>query len=398
MNILTKVWRYPPLFVDTVKAPDSAIIADFIMSVSRSAKASSKAVVTSTCAASQSVSEAAHHTSAAVKTWMSEEKNSYVIQMKTKLKSHPDFKDSGENELLSAAKKLIFEEELYCDFSHLIQGEPLLVFDELAEFRKKKEYVSKEEREAAKDREQKRFDRLAKLKLTVCLRDIGKGDASVHKDRTVISIANFLSMEYSGKHAAILVDDVLLEWNNGNVIIPRRVTKNDTFMFEGHVHETIADHRPQLHEEPKTPEDEGDILCYTLALKMELIKKIIAVVVEYNSLYYYNMVARNCQHFVQAVLEAAKIGGTKFSTENEEYLKLFRKGKMRVPQSFKNHEDIDNFILKSEEKSGLKSLNEHELNWLVKAYKTHHGERDCAEATCQFDAVIANLVSRETSN
>lgn len=130
---------------------------------------------------------------------------------------------------------------------------------------------------------------------------------------------------------------------------------------------------------------------------MELIKKIITVVVEYNSAYYYNMVARNCQHFVQAVLQAAKIGGTKFSTENEEYLQLFREGKMRVPQSFKNHEDIDSFVMKSKDKNGMKSLNEQELSWLVKAYKTHHGDGECAEATCQFDAVIANLFSRQSS-
>lgn len=165
------------------------------MSASRSVKASSKAassaVVTSTCTSSQSMSDSAHHASAVVKTWMSDEKNSYVIQMKRKLKPHPDFKGSGENQLLSSAKKLISEDELYCDFSHLIQEEPLLVLDEVTQFR---EYVSRQEREAAKEREQNRFDRLAKLKLTVCLRDIGEGEASVHKDRTVISTANFLSM------------------------------------------------------------------------------------------------------------------------------------------------------------------------------------------------------------
>lgn len=41
---------------------------------------------------------------------------------------------------------------------------------------------------------------------------------------------------------------MLLEWNNGNVIIPRRVTEDDKFTFEGDVRETgdyfnrIADH------------------------------------------------------------------------------------------------------------------------------------------------------------
>ena len=142
--------------------------------------------------------------------------------------------------------------------------------------------------------------RCGAARLTVCLSDISAGELSIHKDRTVISTANFLKMEYSGKHAAVLVDDVLLEWDDGNVIIPRRVSGEDKFIFEADVNETgeyfnrIAEVRPQLHDEPKTPEDEGDILCRTLTQKLEFINQIIAVVVEYNKAYYYNSISRNC--------------------------------------------------------------------------------------------------------
>lgn len=369
------------------------------MSVSRSVKASVK----STCAASQAVGDSAHHSSAVVQSWVSDEKNSYVIQTKKKLKSHKHYKDSGGNQLTSDAKKLISVDELYCEFSHLVQDEQGGVIMEATKFQGNMRYHNDQEREAAKEREQKRFDRLTKLKLTVCLRDIGEGAASLRKDRTIISIANFFSMEYSGKHASILVEDVLLEWDSGNVIFPRRVSDEDKFMFEGDIRETgeyfnrIADQRPQLHDEPKPFEDEGDILCNSLALKIELIKKIVAVVVEYNSAYYYNTASRNCQDFVRAVLKAAKIEGKKFSSENEDYLQLLREGKMRVPQSFKNHEEIDSFVMRSRDKNGrgLSSLNDQELSWLQRAYKTHHGVAACVHETCQLDAVIATLVSRQ---
>ena len=376
------------------------------MSFARSFKASSQgsksasgAVAKSACAASQGASDRTHHAAAAVTSWMSKEKNSYVIQMKRKLKSLPRYKkEADENQLTSEAKRLISVDELYCDFSHLIQDTHMAVLEEATQFLK---LNSQEEREAAKEREQMRFDRAARLKLTVCLSDISAGEPSIHKDRTVISTANFLKMEYSGKHAAVLVDDVLLEWDDGNVIIPRRVSGEDKFIFEADVNETgeyfnrIAEVRPQLHDEPKTPEDEGDILCRTLTQKLEFINQIIAVVVEYNKAYYYNSISRNCQHFVQAVLKAAKIRGRRFSTENEEYLKLVRQGKMRVPQSFRDHQAIDSFVTNSRDKNGLKSLNQHELIRLKKAYETHHGNEQCTLTTCPFDEVVATLYSKQ---
>ena len=48
-------------------------------------------------------------------------------------------------------------------------------------------------------------------------------------------------MEYSGKHAAVLADDMLLEWDDGNVIIPRRVSGEDKFIFESlcQAHSTV---------------------------------------------------------------------------------------------------------------------------------------------------------------
>lgn len=50
------------------------------MSIARSLKATSAAVARSVCAASQLVSDRAHHGAAALAAYMNEEKNTYVIQ------------------------------------------------------------------------------------------------------------------------------------------------------------------------------------------------------------------------------------------------------------------------------------------------------------------------------
>ena len=135
-------------------------LKDLIMSFARSFKASSQgsksapgAVAKSVCAASQGVSDRTHHAAAAVTSWMSEEKNSYVIQMKRKLKSLK--KEADENQLTSEAKRLISVDGLYCDFSHLIQDTHMAVLEEATQLLK---LNSLEGREAAKEREQMRFD------------------------------------------------------------------------------------------------------------------------------------------------------------------------------------------------------------------------------------------------
>ena len=110
-------------------------LKDLIMSFARSFKASSQgsksasgAVAKSVCAALQ---DHTHHAAAAVTSWMSEEKNSYVIQMKRKLKSLPRYKkEADENQLTSEAKRLILVDELYCEFSHLIQDTHMAVLEE----------------------------------------------------------------------------------------------------------------------------------------------------------------------------------------------------------------------------------------------------------------------------
>ena len=118
-------------------------LKDLIMSFARSFKASSQgsksasgAVAKSVCAALQGVSDRTHHAAAAVTSWMSEEKNSYVIQMKRKLKSLPKYKEADENQLTSEAKRFISVDELYCEFSHLIQDTHMAVLEEATQLLK----------------------------------------------------------------------------------------------------------------------------------------------------------------------------------------------------------------------------------------------------------------------
>lgn len=365
--------------------------------VSSASKAVSKGTVLGSSKFSLSTSEAAHTISAGAKSLFSED-DSHTIQVKSKLKSHPNFKDAKQNQLAIEAKRLTSEEELYKDFSHLLEEPEEHVLKDGTKF-EEGDYVSPEERQAAKEKEQWRFDKLSRLTLTICLQDITP-DGGLEKDRVTITLANFMAMDFSGKHVAILVENVLLEWNDRSIVIPRRVTTDDVFIFkdtvkkDGQYFSELATVRPQLDEEPKLFDEEHEVLCKGLQMKKEIISKIIGVIVKYNCRCYYNVMARNCQHFVKDILKAAEIKEAQFSAEGKEYLDHLRERRLRVPMSFKNHEDIDAYVMKMDSRKELNKLNDTELSYLMKAYGEHHAGEECDKEACKYYLLLEALSRR----
>ena len=367
---------------------------------SSSASKSVAASIKSSSAASQAVSDGAHHTAAKVQSLFSKD-NSFVIQVKSKLKSLKEFRGIEENELHSLATSLISEEELFCNFSHLVDLEGVVMegtFDE----HMASNFQTSMEVNTAKERQQIRFDRVAKLNLIICLRPLQKFHTteSIPQDYMVIKRANFFDMEFSGRHAAILVNDVLLEWTTHNLVIPRRVEASDSFTFEGSVQVRNGDYfaemisrRPSLEEDLKLFHEEGEILCMTVEMKKKIIMKIIDIIAAYNKCYYYNRLSRNCQTFVSDIINAVQITGPKFSTEDEQYLQQVKDGRVRIgsPSSYKSHEELDRFVSGLIARKEFDKLHKDELGILVVRYREFHGEEECSEPSCKYSAVLRSL-------
>ena len=361
--------------------------------------ASSRSVVAapakSLCAGTQAFSDAAHHASAKLESKFTKE-DSFVILVKKKLKHLNENKDMKENELHDTALRLIDEDKLFCYFSHLVDLEgPATegVYDDLM----KEELVTTMELSAAKERQIIRHKQVAKLRLTVCLRPLKQfsGEASISKENKVLRIANLMNMEYGGRHAAILVDDVLLEWDDTSLVMPRRVDANDIFTFEGDVKESGEYFREMMSGNAafegslKPFEEENKILCKTAELKKKLLMKIITIIAKYNKIFYYNSVSRNCQTFVNDVLKAVQIKGSKFCEEDEKYLRQARKGRVRINNlsSYKTHADLDGYVSKFIESKDFDKLTEEELKCFMSRYQDFHGGQDCAEPSCKCSAV-----------
>ena len=362
------------------------------MSSSKSVGASVK----HSAAASLALREASHFASAESK-YRSKEKDTSAcaIQVMQKLKSSGQYKDVGGNELLNEAKHLVSMDELFCDFSHLLD-----LTNETIEGTYEEEvagsFVSSCERLAARKRRQMRFDNAVMLKLSVCLRPLKRyssGEAMA-QDNTVVKIARFLDMDFSAKHAAVLVDDVLLDWNDSNLVVPRKVTEVDKFTFEGEVQQTgkyfntLLSKRPSLDEELKPFGEEGEILCRCMETKQEMIEKIIAVVVKYNSFYYYDKVARNCQDFVNEIIKVVEVEGQRFSDENERYLHQVREGIVRIGNLYRSHEELDEVVGNLLSRRKLSELNQEEFKILKDKYEQFHHEGKCTKPSCKYELVL----------
>lgn len=358
-------------------------------------KGSCASLVKSSSKASQASSDSSHLASAAVKAlWSGTGDGTYVQMMKTKLESHPDYKESDEIIRLDAARDLISEERLYSHFSHLIEGVLVEVVTEATKY-DNSELAHSLERKREKEAQQIRYDHLAKLNIRVLLRNI---DLSSQVPGTV-RLSKVFGMEYGDKHAGILIGNVLLEWGTESVIIPK-ISAEGVFQFEGSLeedgkyYEQIAKRRPQLDDRLKTHQEELTHLFFTAEKSKDNIRKIIKIIVKYNKRCYYSLAYRNCQHFVKEVLSVIGIDPAKFIPEDEMYLKHYIKGdKLTVPNSFKSHEDIDSYITKH----NLPKLSIHDLKHLNTVYEHFHDKNGrCTYPSCQLRNVTTMLSSKQS--
>ena len=373
--------------------------------MSRSSAASSKAAAAASVRgitkSSHASSELSKHLSADAQSKLESKRTGVkasIIQMKNKLKRHPDYANALENELLEDAEMLITVDGLRQRFSHLLD-EPLDdAVDEVNEALKLGGgyFVNDRERQAAKEREQIRHDSVTQLRIVIRLEDVDQ-----ENDRILCGLGNFLGMDYSGKHSVVFVGDVRLEWGQENVVIPKREDGDAGFIFQGEVeentkyHHHVASTRPQTDDDPKNWKDEFDILWNKQEQKEKVISDIIRVILLYNREYYYDPIHRNCQGFVKDVLKASGIDSPIFKQpQQQEYIERLRDGRVRVPMSFQNHEDIDAYVMKLDGKKELNGLGADDLKCLCRAYENHHNGKPCTEESCKYELVQRALAQK----
>lgn len=251
-----------------------------------------------------------------------------------------------------------------------------------------------------RDREQQRLGRVVNLPVILYLREL-----SVTEKKLAHSVAcfgsAFLGTEYGPVHAMIKVGDVVLEWDSSNLVFPHRqeAPVDDGVVFQADVRrgsdvyqrakETLDPNRP-----PLTQGEEIDRLFSSSKEMLSRIRQLSELITKYNRKYYYNVVSRNCQTFVNDALKALGIQRPEFTGVMEEHFQQVRQGNFNVPRSFATHEDLDAYIMKLQQYDLLQFIEFDDLQFLLQAYFQHHKEQRCERPTCKVNDLEASYRER----
>lgn len=191
-------------------------------------------------------------------------------------------------------------------------------------------------------------------------------------------ITKITGSTYGYLHTGIQINNKVVDWDLTGLVIPRQ--------FSSTVYAALDITSAGTSSLKKTP---------------ELMVKVTQFIAKWNSSYEYQTFTRNCQHFVNELLEeiginllwndsiADYINEIKVNPQNiSPHIKYNLNGK-KVRKDFKNHEDLDNFIIEfrnndPDQYSNLKSL--------LKAFDRGFWFRDRAAKTfiappnCPFDS------------
>ena len=239
------------------------------------------------------------------------------------------------------------------------------------------EYTHSKEITQAAKRGQRRFSDVCNLPLKLILTPLRRGR------KVANAFASLLEMHFGPLHVALQVGNVVLEWNDSSLVTPHLCAFEDQVMeLDIQPHSEWVTYTAQHHQEMQRAAQELDYseqieLTYKVsAQKVILIDALIDLIIEYNKHYYYNVFDRNCQHFVLDALRALKVNIPKELPGGlGEYYKTLIKGKNPlIPEEFKTHSDLDEYVMRKSREGVIDSMPQHDLEFLLALYFRFHLE------------------------
>ena len=275
------------------------------------------------------------------------------------------------------AEHLISKKDISDYFSHLVDHAASVAIEEnLSE--EKCEFTSTYEESMAKERGEQRFTKLCDLPLKLILTPLCVGG------RVVSKFASLLEMQFGPLHAALQVGDVILEWNDSSLLVPHFAEHNDKLMKTDVRHLTnwvnfTSGEEPSVREAIHSLDYRKQIeLIYKVtAEKQRLIDKLVDVILMYNRQYYYDVIRRNCQHFVIDALKALGVSeAIEFTGGLGEYFNALKRGRSNALHAkFSNHVHLDTYVREMEQSGDISKLTKDDLEYLLAHYFQYHLEQ-----------------------
>jgi hypothetical protein len=275
------------------------------------------------------------------------------------------------------AQHLISKDDISDYFSTLVDHPATMAIEEnLTE--EKCEFTSTYEESRAQERGEERFTKLYDLPLKLILTPLCVGG------RVISKFASLLEMQFGPLHAALQVGDVILEWNDSSLVVPHCAEHDDQLMKTDVRHLTdwvsfTSGEVPRVRKAIQSLDYRKQIeLIYKVtAEKQRLIDNLVDVIVTYNRQCYYDIIRRNCQHFVIDALKA--LGVTEpieFTGGLGEYFKALKQGRSKALHAkFTDHVHLDNYVREKEQSGEIGQLTKHDLEFLLAQYFRYHLEQ-----------------------
>lgn len=324
-------------------------------------------------------------------------------EVKEKLRKTSEFKMAEEEELGTKARELVRREDLEDTFSHLwdIYGQVEMALGEAATLENIDQTSTELGRAYA--RADRRLKEVAKLPVYLYLTELqGKKGATtvrVAGTRLVGTFATLIDAEYGPHHAALVIGDIVLEWDDSSLVNPAQKELMPVFranMQRHHSHwinRVKEAHKKMFAKVTMETANYGaqiEAMVDLNAEKKALIDRMIDVIIRYNSFHYYHVFSRNCHHFVKDVLEALGITESPtFTGRLKEYYDALRKTRQPgQPKEFPTHEDLDSHVMKN-----FQSLTPDDIEYFLCQYYSFHtkeaadngGDRSrCSRPPCQM--------------
>ena len=209
---------------------------------------------------------------------------------------------------------------------------------------------------------------------------------------------------YGAFHAAIIINGIVLEWNDSSLVIPRRSSETQ-WAFKATVHAHAQESAsaslqpvPVRAGATETNQHFDHIIEKIDGIRMEkvvLINALVEVAVRYNTKFKYGVFSNNCQDFVKDCLVV--IGIDKETVPFEGQIKglveqLVKEGATnKVTDNFATHEELDLHIMEN-----ITDMTGEDMKYYICLYHVFHTFKDavpCQKESCQLETLQLKLES-----
>ncbi len=277
-------------------------------------------------------------------------------------------KDTSFEQICSIAKTHLSPIDLGHYFTHLVSGTASDVILETAD-ESGSSFSNTWEKTMQQKRTLKRFEAVVNLPVKLILMDLQNALPPFAS-----SFARMLQLEFGALHAALIIGDVIVEWDDTSLILPIMEEKQWVFQarLESKYDKFAQNMKPEMRDSAHKMDIQKQIeqIFEVTKEKQEAINQLVDLIVHYNEHYEYNVLTRNCQHFVIDAMKALGIEEVpQFTGVFKDYFEELKQGKsIDILDKFEDHAALDqhvNSILKP-------GLSQHDLEYILCQYFMFH--------------------------